>query len=225
MQARKQGTGRSTCDDACMQRNKKQRKAKNGLRPFSGDCPLGQEVCMVDPRQCESEDTYAALSACLRVCVKRDSILSFFPLLHSSLLPSFPFFITSLLPLSLHQLHQLHHRLTAQMASLQQPPSTTGAASSALDSDSVLILLQSLLPVQATTQGQQDADSTSSATRTSEPTVVLSSPYEGLASLSHAIMTAVGFRLVGLGEDDSLENDRLTIDGKPCWNTTSRTVF
>ncbi|GJJ69132.1 proteasome inhibitor subunit 1 (PI31) [Entomortierella parvispora] len=96
------------------------------------------------------------------------------------------------------------------MSSLQQPTSTATGASSALDADSVLTLLQSLLPA---AQAQQDPDSTSSSdTRTSEPTVFLSSPYEGLASLSHAIMTAVGFRLVGLGEDDSLENDRLAID-------------
>jgi len=188
-----------------MQRNKRKEEKKKRFALFEGqsvkgDCPLGRMRILGEG------DAHAA-SSCA-VCVHAAKRFT----------PPPPPFISSpsLLPPFLHHLNtaSLHHRLTAHMSSLQQPsPATTGAASSALDSDSVLTLLQSLLPAQPT-QGQQGTDSASSDARTPESTVVLGSPYEGLASLSHAIMTAVGFRLVGLGEDDSLENDRRTIDGK-----------
>ncbi|KAF9358944.1 hypothetical protein BGX26_000550 [Mortierella sp. AD094] len=95
------------------------------------------------------------------------------------------------------------------MSNLQQPPTSggTGTSSNVLDCDSVLDLLQTLLAT----------SSSNTATSTSEPastttTTILNSPYEGLAVLSHAIMTAVGFRLVGLGEDDSLGAERLNIE-------------
>lgn len=109
------------------------------------------------------------------------------------------------------------------MSNLQQLPA--GTPTNVLDGDSVLTLLQNLLPAQhpsqasattetetsASTDNQQETTSSSSSAAT---TTLLKSEYEGLAALSHAIMTAVGFRLIGLGEDDSQEADRRNIDGK-----------
>ncbi|KAG0004290.1 hypothetical protein BGZ65_000645, partial [Modicella reniformis] len=103
------------------------------------------------------------------------------------------------------------------MSSSQRSP--TGEASSAptkvLDCDDVLDLLQRLLPLNnaAVGAGQAQGESTSAAGEPSvpastTPSTILGSQYEALAALSHAIMTAVGFRLVGLGEDDSLEASR-----------------
>ncbi|KAF9171130.1 hypothetical protein BGX20_008089, partial [Mortierella sp. AD010] len=95
------------------------------------------------------------------------------------------------------------------MSNLQQSPTSggTGTSNNVLDCDSVLDLLQALL----TTSSSSTATSTSEPASTTSVTI-LNSPYEGLAALSHAIMTAVGFRLVGLGEDDSLGSDRLNIE-------------
>ncbi|KAG0054633.1 hypothetical protein BGZ83_010761 [Gryganskiella cystojenkinii] len=104
------------------------------------------------------------------------------------------------------------------MSSLQQPPPASGGASDVLDTDSVLAILQRLLPHRSTPESQQGTETTDSNSSTStsnapqSTTTILSTPYEGLAALTHAIMTAVGFRLVGLGEDDTLEKDRLNID-------------
>ncbi|KAF9429340.1 hypothetical protein BGZ76_001438 [Entomortierella beljakovae] len=92
------------------------------------------------------------------------------------------------------------------MSNLQQPSSSDGSTSSnVLDCDSVLELLTALLPASNITTGSQPQENSS-------PTAILSSPYEGLAALAHAMMTAVGFRLVGLGEDDSLEPGRVNIE-------------
>ncbi|KAK3832756.1 MAG: PI31 proteasome regulator N-terminal-domain-containing protein [Linnemannia gamsii] len=116
------------------------------------------------------------------------------------------------------------------MSNLQQPPA--GApTSNVLDGDSVLNLLQELLPAQhpsqastttttetetsASTDNQQEMTSsaeTPASLATATTTTLLKSEYEALAALSHAIMTAVGFRLIGLGEDDSIEADRRNID-------------
>jgi hypothetical protein len=110
------------------------------------------------------------------------------------------------------------------MSNLQQ--SAAGApTTNVLDGDSVLKLLQDLLPAQppsqastttetetsASTDNQQESTSSVSSAAT---TTLLKSEYEALAALSHAIMTAVGFRLIGLGEEDSVEADRPNIDGK-----------
>ncbi|KAF9283640.1 hypothetical protein BGZ88_010380 [Linnemannia elongata] len=113
------------------------------------------------------------------------------------------------------------------MSNLLQPPA--GAPSNVLDGDSVLNLLQELLPAQhpsqatatttttttetetsASTDNQQET--TSSSSSSAATTTLLKSEYEALAALSHAIMTAVGFRLIGLGEEDSVEADRRNID-------------
>ncbi|KAF8980747.1 hypothetical protein BGZ46_003746 [Entomortierella lignicola] len=114
------------------------------------------------------------------------------------------------------------------MSTLQQPSTSDGASSvsNVLDCDSVLELLQALLPTHnssstaTSTETPQEGESTSTST-------ILGSPYEALAALSHAIMTAVGFRLEGLGEDDNLRNDRSnTEDSKNAnilperWNTS-----
>lgn len=122
-------------------------------------------------------------------------------------------------------LTQLLAQLTA-MSNLQHPPAGT-PTSNVLDGDSVLNLLQELLPAHpsqaaaatttetetsASTDNQQETTSSSSPAAT---TTLLKSEYEGLASLSHAIMTAVGFRLIGLGEEDSVEAERRNVDGKP----------
>lgn len=88
--------------------------------------------------------------------------------------------------------------------------SAAGGTPNLLDGDTVLKLLQNLLPT-STTPAQVTPTEASTSSRPS--TTVLASEYEALAALSHAIMTAVGFRLVGLGEDDSLENERKTMDG------------
>ncbi|KAF9152468.1 hypothetical protein BG015_005230 [Linnemannia schmuckeri] len=95
------------------------------------------------------------------------------------------------------------------MSNPQQPPAGS-PTSNVLDGDSVLNLLQALLPAQhpsqatattttesetsASTDNQQETNSSSSSAAT---TTLLKSEYEGLAALSHAIMTAVGFRLIG----------------------------
>ncbi|KAI1296382.1 hypothetical protein EDD11_007348, partial [Mortierella claussenii] len=105
------------------------------------------------------------------------------------------------------------------MSSLQQPVQGTGtsAAANVLDCDSVLQLLQALLPQRNSGTGSHALEEgLSTSTSTTEPTTssstFLSNPYEGLAALSHAMMTAVGFRLVGLGEDDTLSVDHKSID-------------
>ncbi|KAI8601387.1 PI31 proteasome regulator N-terminal-domain-containing protein [Dissophora ornata] len=108
------------------------------------------------------------------------------------------------------------------MSNLQQPTSSTGSITdNVLDCDSVLELLQQLLSSsrttttttgEAQTKGESTSTSGPSATTPTLPTTILSTPYEGLAALSHAMMTSVGFRLVGLGEDDSLEAERLNIE-------------
>ncbi|KAG0260288.1 hypothetical protein BG011_001989 [Mortierella polycephala] len=112
------------------------------------------------------------------------------------------------------------------MSSLQQSPTTgdTAGASNVLDCDSILKLLQDLLPTQhaqitATATTTESSSSSAQAEsqdeqepKTTASTTILASAYEGLAALSHTIMTAVGFRLVGLGEDDSLEPERMSIE-------------
>jgi hypothetical protein len=125
------------------------------------------------------------------------------------------------------------------MSSSQQSP-TGGTPQDVLDCDSLLDLLQSLLPdrnaVTADTTGtsqvedQEDSppytaepqtaaagesissDELSASTSTS-PSTLLRSEYEALAALTHAMMTAVGFRLVGLGENDALEQSRRDVEG------------
>ena len=97
-----------------------------------------------------------------------------------------------------------------------------GAAANVLDCDSILKCLQDLLPAHdlqgaPSSSGEaqtRDAGDPETSSTTGTTTTLLESPYEGLAALSHAIMTAVGFRLAGLGEDESLGSDRLNIDGK-----------
>ena len=144
-------------------------------------------------RDCLSMNCLLDAHAC--VALKRDSVLS----LPSHLLPHYTPSIT-----------RLHTDTT--MSTLQQPPPTSGTTSNVLDTDTVLSLLQRLLPTRSS-EGQQGLESVSSTSSTPESTVILGSQYEGLAALSHAIMTAVGFRLVGLGEDDSLGSDRTSIEG------------
>lgn len=115
------------------------------------------------------------------------------------------------------------------MSDPQQPSVSggVGAAANVLDCDSILKYLQDLLPMHSTEAasgeaqtgdaGAQETSSTAGATAgssTKPTTTLLDSPYEGLAAMSHAIMTAVGFRLAGLGEDESIGSDRLNIDGK-----------
>ncbi|KAG0348909.1 hypothetical protein BG004_003741 [Podila humilis] len=98
--------------------------------------------------------------------------------------------------------------------SAQSPPGNT--STNLLDCDAVLKLLQDLLPnrapTTATTSTSTSAAEDELASTPHPTTVILASEYESLAALSHAIMTAVGFRLVGLGEDDTLENERKTMD-------------
>ncbi|KAG0071810.1 hypothetical protein BGZ92_004180, partial [Podila epicladia] len=102
---------------------------------------------------------------------------------------------------------------------MSSPSQSSGGTPNLLDCDTVLKLLQNLLPTSVTSTQATTTEATSSKpTRT-----VLASEYEALAALSHAIMTAIGFRLVGLGEDDSLENERKTMDATdqerdPLWN-------
>ncbi|KAF9111121.1 hypothetical protein BGX27_005380 [Mortierella sp. AM989] len=102
------------------------------------------------------------------------------------------------------------------MSSLQQPSSGEGAstASNLLDCDSVLELLQALLPTSISANATTTTSGAQTEGESTSTTTILSSPYEGLAALTHAMMTAVGFRLVGLGEDDSFGADRLNIEGK-----------
>ncbi|KAF9923639.1 hypothetical protein FBU30_006362 [Linnemannia zychae] len=114
------------------------------------------------------------------------------------------------------------------MSNLQQSSAGT-PSSNVLDGDNVLNLLQKLLPVQhpsqalstttestASTDTQQETTSSSTETPAASDnnatTTLLKSEYEALAALSHAIMTAVGFRLIGLGEEDSVEADQRNID-------------
>ncbi|KAG0318537.1 hypothetical protein BGZ99_005612 [Dissophora globulifera] len=103
------------------------------------------------------------------------------------------------------------------MSNPQQPPVGEGAAN-LLDCDSVLSLLQRLLTSADTTDttptpaGEESTSTTESDTpAAAAPRTILGNPYEGLAALTHAMMTAVGFKLVGLGEDDSL-GDRQSIE-------------
>lgn len=60
--------------------------------------------------------------------------------------------------------------------------------SNVLDPSSVLHTLAQILP-------KENADE-------SKPQTLLRSNYDGIAAVSHAIMVSVGFRLVGIGEDD-----------------------
>ncbi|KAF9215319.1 hypothetical protein BGZ59_001703 [Podila verticillata] len=92
---------------------------------------------------------------------------------------------------------------------MSSPSQSAAGTSNLLDCDTVLKLLQSLLPTSTT---PAEATTTEASTSSRPSTTVLASEYEALAALSHAIMTAVDFRLVGLGEDDSLENERKTMD-------------
>jgi len=62
--------------------------------------------------------------------------------------------------------------------------------------------LQALLPSAREDAGQDD---NASATSSSSQEAQLKNPYDAIAALSHALMTAVGFRLIGLGEDHRLE--------------------
>ncbi|PLB35600.1 proteasome inhibitor PI31 family protein [Aspergillus candidus] len=65
------------------------------------------------------------------------------------------------------------------------------------------------------TRALGDDDSTSNT---------LQSPYEAVALIGHACMLAVGFRLVGLGEDDNLENpDSPTLPAQ--WNAATTYAF
>ncbi|KAF9969125.1 hypothetical protein BGZ73_008652 [Actinomortierella ambigua] len=80
-------------------------------------------------------------------------------------------------------------------------------SSTLLDCDSVIALLRRLLP-----SPDQSASPAAAAESTQAPAVLLSSPYAALAALVHAMMTAVGFRLVGLSEEDKLEGDRQSTD-------------
>ncbi|KAG0236586.1 hypothetical protein BGW42_003241 [Actinomortierella wolfii] len=108
-------------------------------------------------------------------------------------------------------------------------PSTSGAAEEAqsamaknlLDCDDVLSLLLRLLPgytqststpTSSSTEEADKGEPTSATASTQEPTVLLDSPYAALAALAHAMMTAVGFRLVGLSEEDNLEGNRQSTD-------------
>ncbi|KAF9968880.1 hypothetical protein BGZ70_000024 [Mortierella alpina] len=108
------------------------------------------------------------------------------------------------------------------MSDPQQPSLSAGvgAAANVLDCDSILKLLQDLLPAHSTAgtpsasgeaqSGNAAEQDTSTTTRTT--TTLLESPYDGLAALSHAVMTAVGFKLAGLVEDESFGPDRINID-------------
>ncbi|KAF9899264.1 hypothetical protein BX616_003131 [Lobosporangium transversale] len=102
------------------------------------------------------------------------------------------------------------------MSNLQQPPPEAATASNSptnvLDCDSVLTLLQTILPKSSTASETNTEASSTASEPQNVPITILSSPYEGLAALSHALMTAVGFRLVGLGEDDTLEPSRKSIE-------------
>ncbi|KAF9366827.1 hypothetical protein BGX34_006096 [Mortierella sp. NVP85] len=119
------------------------------------------------------------------------------------------------------------------MSSSQQSP-TVGTPLDVLGCDSLLDLLQSLLPgrnavtadATGTSQAEKQGDSSSStaepqtaaagepsASTSTSPSTLLRSEYEALAALTHAMMTAVGFRLVGLGEKDTLEQSRRDVEG------------
>ncbi|KAG0263306.1 hypothetical protein DFQ27_001827 [Actinomortierella ambigua] len=86
--------------------------------------------------------------------------------------------------------------------------------STLLDCDSVIALLHRLLPsdTRPASSSTESPSSSVEAELAQEPTVLLSSPYAALAALVHAMMTTVGFRLVGLSEDDKLEGDRQSTD-------------
>ncbi|KAF9982646.1 hypothetical protein BGZ75_005901 [Mortierella antarctica] len=122
------------------------------------------------------------------------------------------------------------------MSDPQQPSISggIGAATNVLDCDSILKALQDLLPAQSTEGAppssgeaqtgdvaEQETSSTTGTTTapTKATTTLLESPYDGLAAMSHAIMTAVGFRLAGLSEDESLGSDRLNVDDVTKANT------
>ncbi|CAO3572314.1 unnamed protein product [Mortierella alpina] len=108
------------------------------------------------------------------------------------------------------------------MSDPQQPSNSggVGTAANVLDCDSVLKLLQDLLPAHSTADAPSSSGEAQSenpteqdaSTTTRTTTTLLESPYDGLAALSHAVMTAVGFKLVGLGEDESFGSDQLNID-------------
>ncbi|KAG0225149.1 PI31 proteasome regulator N-terminal-domain-containing protein [Mortierella sp. GBAus27b] len=98
------------------------------------------------------------------------------------------------------------------MSSSQQ--STAASTTDVLDDEAVLNLLPRLLPnssagaTAATEAKGESGSSSTSKPSTSEaegPSTLLESQYEALAALSHAIMTAAGFKLVGLSEEDKLE--------------------
>ncbi|KAI9873998.1 MAG: hypothetical protein M1830_010307 [Pleopsidium flavum] len=56
----------------------------------------------------------------------------------------------------------------------------------------------------------------------------LKNPYDAIALFSHACMIAVGFRLIGLGEDHKIEASSEAVDSRPLpseWNASSSYAF
>ena len=61
-----------------------------------------------------------------------------------------------------------------------------------------------------------------------EPAPQLRSPYDAVALLAHACMLAVGFRLVGLGEEGKIPSQSETDDSRPLppgWNASSESNY
>ncbi|KAK0537875.1 hypothetical protein OC842_001475 [Tilletia horrida] len=73
--------------------------------------------------------------------------------------------------------------------------------SNMFDPAALVHTLQALLPAQAQSSG--GSDDTAAAGQVDQK-ALLANPHDALAALAHTIMTAVGFRLIGLGEDHRL---------------------
>ncbi|MCJ1397760.1 hypothetical protein MMC11_000956 [Xylographa trunciseda] len=61
-----------------------------------------------------------------------------------------------------------------------------------------------------------------------EPNTPLRNPYDAIALLTHACMLAVGFRLIGLGEDHRVEASSEALDAQPLpaeWNATDSSNY